>query len=425
MAEHHVVVVGAGFGGLETVRGLAGAPVRITIIDQRNHHLFQPLLYQVATAILATSEIAWPVRYLFRHRPEVKTLLATVKGVDREKREVLLSDGQSVPYDTLVLATGARHAYFGHDEWERYAPGLKTLEDATTIRRRMLTAFELAERETDPARRQALMTFVIIGGGPTGVELAGAIAELAHVTLSKDFRNIDPQLTRVVLIEAGPRILPGFTENLSAYARKALERLGVEVRTGAPVTECAAGHVVFDGETLATGTILWAAGVQASPAAQWLEAPADRAGRVKVEPDLTVPGHPEIFVIGDTAAVSAPDGKPVPGIAPAAKQQGGHAAATIKARLAGKAAPGPFLYKHAGSLATIGKRAAVIDFGWIKLRGWLAWWIWGIAHIFFLIGTRHRIAVALSWLWIYMTGHRSARLITQGKPREEIGSPAE
>jgi len=425
LAEHHVVVVGAGFGGLETVRGLAGAPVRITIIDQRNHHLFQPLLYQVATAILATSEIAWPVRYLFRHRPEVKTLLATVKGVDREKREVLLSDGQSVPYDTLVLATGARHAYFGHDEWERYAPGLKTLEDATTIRRRMLTAFELAERETDPARRQALMTFVIIGGGPTGVELAGAIAELAHVTLSKDFRNIDPQLTRVVLIEAGPRILPGFTENLSAYARKALERLGVEVRTGAPVTECAAGHVVFDGETLATGTILWAAGVQASPAAQWLEAPADRAGRVKVEPDLTVPGHPEIFVIGDTAAVSAPDGKPVPGIAPAAKQQGGHAAATIKARLAGKAAPGPFLYKHAGSLATIGKRAAVIDFGWIKLRGWLAWWIWGIAHIFFLIGTRHRIAVALSWLWIYMTGHRSARLITQGKPREEIGSPAE
>ncbi|GAB1580841.1 NAD(P)/FAD-dependent oxidoreductase [Phyllobacterium phragmitis] len=425
MSEHHVVVVGAGFGGLETVRGLAGAPVRITIIDQRNHHLFQPLLYQVATAILATSEVAWPVRYLFRDRPEVKTILATVQGVDTAKREVLLSDGQNVPYDTLVLATGARHAYFGHDEWERYAPGLKTLEDATTIRRRMLTAFELAEREADPARRQALLTFVIIGGGPTGVELAGAIAELAHVTLVKDFRNIDPHRTRVVLIEAGPRILPGFAEDLSAYAHKALEKLGVEVRTGAPVTECAAGHVVFGGETLATGTILWAAGVQASPAAQWLGAEADRAGRVKVEPDLTVPGHPEIFVIGDTAAVAAPDGKPVPGIAPAAKQQGGHVAAVIKARLAGKAAPGPFLYKHSGSLATIGKRAAVIDFGWIKLRGWPAWWIWGIAHIFFLIGTRHRIAVALSWLWIYMTGHRSARLITQGRGREEIGSPAE
>ncbi|WP_245581890.1 NAD(P)/FAD-dependent oxidoreductase [Phyllobacterium phragmitis] len=425
MAEHHVVVVGAGFGGLETVRGLSGAPVRITMIDQRNHHLFQPLLYQVATAMLATSEIAWPVRYLFRDRPEVKTLLATVQGVDTAKHEVLLSDGHSVPYDTLVLATGARHAYFGHDEWERFAPGLKTLEDATTIRRRMLMAFELAERETDPARRQALLTFVIIGGGPTGVELAGAIAELAHVTLVKDFRSIDPHLTRVVLIEAGPRILAGFTEDLSAYAHKALERLGVEVRTGEAVTECAAGHVVFGKETLATGTILWAAGVQASPAAQWLGAEADRAGRVKVAPDLTVPGHPEIFVVGDTAAVFAPDGKPVPGIAPAAKQQGGHVAATIKARLSGKSAPGAFRYKHSGSLATIGKRAAVIDFGWIKLRGWLAWWIWGIAHIFFLIGTRNRIAVALSWLWIHISGHRSARLITQGKAREKISSSVE
>ncbi|PYE86654.1 NAD(P)/FAD-dependent oxidoreductase [Phyllobacterium leguminum] len=419
MAEQHVVVVGGGFGGIETVRSLAGAPVRITIIDQRNHHLFQPLLYQVATAMLATSEIAWPIRHLFRNRPEVETLLATVRGVDSKKREVLLHDGHLVPYDTLVLATGATHAYFGHDEWEKFAPGLKNLEDATTIRRRMLVAFERAERETDPARRQAFLTFVIIGGGPTGVELAGAIAELAHVTLVKEFRNIDPHLTKVVLIEAAPRILLAFSEDLSAYAQKALERLGVEVRTGAPVTECADGYVVFGKEKLATATVLWAAGVKASPAAQWLNAPADRAGRVEVEPDLTVPDHPEIFVIGDTAAVLAPDGSPVPGIAPAAKQQGSYVATVIKARLAGRPEPGPFRYKHTGSLATIGKRAAVIDFGWIKLRGWLAWWIWCVAHIFFLIGTRNRIAVGLSWLWIYVTGHRSARLITQGQAREE------
>lgn len=424
MDEHHVVVVGGGFAGLEAVRSLAGAPVRITIIDQRNHHLFQPLLYQVATAMLATSEIAWPIRHLFRDRPEVDTVLATVEGVDAAKREVILNDGSHVPYDTLVLATGATHAYFGHDEWEKSAPGLKNLEDATTIRRRMLMAFERAERATDPARRQAFLTFVIIGGGPTGVELAGAIAELAHVTLVKEFRHIDPHLTRVVLIEAGPRILSAFTEDLSAYAQKALEKLGVEVRTGAPVTQCAVGHVVFGNEKLATATILWAAGVKASPAALWLGAKADRAGRVIVEPDLTLPGHPEIFVIGDTASVIRPDGSPVPGIAPAAKQQGGYAARIIKARLAGASDPGPFHYKHSGNLATIGKRAAVIDFGWIKLRGQFAWWIWGIAHVFFLIGTRNRIAVALSWLWIYLSGHRSARLITQGQAREKIVSLA-
>jgi NADH:ubiquinone reductase (H+-translocating) len=421
LGEHHVVIVGAGFGGLEAIRSLKGAPVRITIIDQRNHHLFQPLLYQVATATLATSEIAWPIRHLFRNRPEVETILATVDGVDTVKREVLLADGGRVPYDTLVIATGATHAYFGHDEWGKFAPGLKTLEDATTVRRRMLVAFERAERETDPERRQAFLTFVIIGGGPTGVELAGAIAELAHVTLKDEFRNIDPHMTKVILIEAGPRILAAFSEDLSDYARKALERLGAEVRTGAPVTECADGYVVFGNESVATATILWAAGVQASPAAKWLSAEADRAGRVKVEPDLTVPGHPEIFVIGDTAAVSAPDGKPVPGIAPAAKQQGGYVAEVIRARLAGKAEPGPFRYKHQGSLATIGKRAAVIDFGRIKLRGWLAWWIWGFAHIFFLIGTRSRLSVALSWLWIYLTGNRSARLITQGMAREQTG----
>ncbi|TIR24227.1 MAG: NAD(P)/FAD-dependent oxidoreductase [Mesorhizobium sp.] len=413
-ARHHVVVVGAGFGGLELTRALAGAPVRITMIDKRNHHLFQPLLYQVATTSLATSEVAWPIRHLLRRRKDVTTLLGTVTGVDRAGKRVLLEDGSSVPYDTLVLATGARHAYFGHDEWEPFAPGLKTLEDATTIRRRILLAFEQAEREADPARRQALLTFVIVGGGPTGVELAGTIVELAHDTLRGEFRNIDTRQARVVLIEAGDRILANFAPQLSDYARKALERLGVTVELGRPVTQLDAEGVVFGDKQLPARTIIWAAGVAASPAAEWLGASADRAGRVLVEPDLTVPGSPEIFVIGDTAHVLRPDGKPVPGVAPSAKQEGKHVAATIKARLAGDTAPRSFQYRHAGDLATIGKRAAAIDFGWIKLTGWLAWWLWGIAHIYFLIDFRNRLAVSLSWLWIYLTGQRSARLITQG-----------
>lgn len=413
-AKHHVVIVGAGFGGLELTRALAGAPVRITMIDKRNHHLFQPLLYQVATTALATSEIAWPIRHLLRKRKDVTTLLGTVIGVDRAGKRVLLDDGSAVGYDTLVLATGARHAYFGHDEWEPFAPGLKTLEDATTIRRRILLAFEQAERETDPARRQALLTLVIVGGGPTGVELAGTIAELAHDTLRGEFRNIDTRQARVVLIEAGDRVLANFAPELSAYAQKALERLGVTVELGRAVTQLDAEGVVFGDTYLPAKTILWAAGVAASPAAEWLGAPADRAGRVLVEPDLTVPGSPDIFVIGDTAHLLRPDGKPVPGVAPSAKQEGRHVAATIKARLDGDATPRPFRYKHAGDLATIGKRAAAIDFGWIKLTGWLAWWLWGIAHIYFLIDFRNRLAVSLSWLWIYFTGQRSARLITQG-----------
>ncbi|RWE34073.1 MAG: NAD(P)/FAD-dependent oxidoreductase [Mesorhizobium sp.] len=413
-ARHHVVVVGAGFGGLEFTRALAGAPVRITMIDKRNHHLFQPLLYQVATTALATSEVAWPIRHLLRKRKDVTTLLANVTGVDRIGKRVLLDDGSAVAYDTLVLATGARHAYFGHDEWEPFAPGLKTLEDATTIRRRILLAFEQAEREPDPARRQALLTIAIVGGGPTGVELAGTIAELAHDTLRGEFRNIDTRQTRVVLIEAGDRILANFAPKLSDYAGKALERLGVVVELGRAVTRCDAEGVVFGDTVLPARTILWAAGVAASPAAEWLEAKADRAGRVLVEPDLSVPGSPEIFVIGDAALVQRPDGRPVPGVAPSAKQEGRHVAATVKARLAGDTSPRPFHYKHAGDLATIGKRAAAIDFGRIKLTGWLAWWLWGIAHIYFLIGFRNRLAVSLSWLWIYVTGQRSARLITQG-----------
>jgi NADH:quinone reductase (non-electrogenic) len=413
---HHVVIVGAGFGGLEATHRLAGAPVSITLVDRRNHHLFQPLLYQVATASLATSEIAWPIRYLLRGRPEVTTLFATVSGVDAQAGRVLLEDGDALPYDTLILATGARHAYFGHNEWEPFAPGLKTLEDATTLRRRILVAFERAERETDPQRRAALLTFVIVGAGPTGVELAGTIAELAQDTLPPDFRNIDTHKARVVLIEAGPRVLAGFADDLSAYAQRSLESIGVEVMLGKAVTECSADGVVFGGETLHSKTLIWAAGVRASPAAEWLGAPADRAGRLEVLPDLSVPGHPDIFALGDTVAIAGPDGKLVPGIAPAAKQQGRYVADTIKARLSGgKVAP--FRYHHAGSLAQIGKRKAVIDFGRIRLRGALAWWIWGIAHIYFLIGLRHRLGVALSWLWIYARDQRAARLITQGSSK--------
>ena len=413
---HRVVIVGAGFGGLQAAFGLKGAAVEITLVDRRNHHLFQPLLYQVATASLATSEIAWPIRYLLRGRKEVTTLFATVSGIDAAAKRVQLEDGDTLPYDTLILATGARHAYFGHDEWEPFAPGLKTLEDATTLRRRILVAFERAERETDSQRRAALLTFVIVGAGPTGVELAGTIAELARDTLPPDFRNIDTHAARVVLIEAGPRVLAGFPDDLSAYAQRALESIGVEVVLNQAVTECTADGVVYGGKPLPAKTLIWAAGVRASPAAEWLAASADRAGRLQVNPDLTVSGHPDIFAIGDTIAINGPDGKPVPGIAPAAKQQGRYVADTIKARLRGET-KGPFRYQHAGSLAQIGKRKAVIDFGRFKLRGTLAWWIWGIAHIYFLIGLRNRLSVAISWLWIHARDQRAARLITQGSSK--------
>jgi NADH dehydrogenase len=417
-SDPHIVVVGAGFGGLEAARCLASAQVRITVIDQRNHHLFQPLLYQVGTASLATSEIAWPIRYLLRRHNNVTTLLGRVVGVDTGNKKVVVEDEEPIPFDTLILATGARHAYFGHDEWEPYAPGLKTLEDATKIRRRILSAFEQAEWATNEADRVRLLTFVIIGAGPTGVELAGTIAELAHDTLRGDFRNFDTRNARVILIEAGARILSGFTEDLSDYAQRALTRLGVEIRLGHAVSRCSEDGVELDGEFLPAKTIIWAAGVAASPAAEWLHAPADRAGRVMVMPDLTAPGHPDIFVIGDAAHVESADGKLVPGVAPAAKQEGLYVARIIQARLRGESFTKGFVYKNAGNLATIGKRAAIVDFGWIKLKGRLAWWIWGIAHIFFLIGLRNRLAVAMNWLWIYVRGQRSARLITQGTAKK-------
>ena len=419
MQDHHVVVVGGGFGGVQCVNNLKGAPVRVTMIDRRNHHLFQPLLYQVATTLLATSEIAWPIRNFFRDRPDVTTLLAEVVGVDSAAHEVLLKNGQKVHYDTLVLATGATHAYFGHDEWEPVAPGLKTLEDATTIRRRLLLAFEQAEMETDPAVREALLTFVIVGAGPTGVELAGIISELARTTLPKEFRNIDTRKAKIILVEAGPRVLPAFAQELSDYAHKELVLLDVDVRFGRPVTSCTAEGVTIGDAFVPCRTIVWAAGVEASPAAKWLGIPADRAGRAIVDKDLRVPGKDDVFVIGDTAAVMRDDGSPVPGIAPAAKQQGSYVAKVIKAKLASRPAPGPFHYRHQGSLATIGKSAAIIDFGWIKLKGWLAWWVWGLAHIYFLIGVRWRIAVAWSWLWIYLSRQHSARLITQKETMRE------
>ena len=414
--EHHVVVVGAGFGGLTCAQHLSHGKVKVTVLDRRNHHLFQPLLYQVATSSLSPSEIAWPIRNIFRRKPSVTTLLAEVEGVDKDQRQVVLDDGSRIGYDTLVLATGARHAYFGHPEWEPFAPGLKTIEDAVSLRDRFLCALEAAERETDPARREELMTFVVIGGGPTGVELAGALGEFSRSNIAQEFRALDLRQLKIVLIDAGTRVLATFDAALSAYAADALRKIGVTIELGNAVSGCTADSVTFGTRTLKAGMIIWAAGVHASPAAKWLDTPADRAGRALVAPDLTVPDHPEIFVIGDTASVNAFAGRPVPGVAPAAKQQGKFVAATILRRLGGDKSSKPFVYKHAGDLATIGGKRAVIDFGFLKMRGNLAWWLWGFAHIFFLTNTRDRINVAASWLWIFLRGERTARVISKDKP---------
>jgi len=418
--RHRVVIVGAGFGGLSVVKSLKGAPVDIVVIDQRNHHLFQPLLYQVATASLAPSEIAWPIRSMLRNRRDVTTMLATVIGIDTAGKGVLLADGSQISYDTLVLATGARHGYFGHDEWEAFAPGLKTIEDATAIRGQILAAFEEAELETDPVRQRALLTFAIVGAGPTGVELAGTIADLARDTLPRDFRTIDTRGARVLLVEAGPEVLNGYPEELSTYARHALQKLGVEISLGAPVTHIGEGAITFGERRVEAKTIIWAAGVRASPAAEWLDVASDRNGRIVVEPDLTVPGFPAVFALGDTVAIGAPDGSMVPGIAPAAKQEGAFVGEAIRRRLAGEARHTPFRYRHQGSLAQIGKRKAIADFGWIRLRGATAWWLWGLAHIYFLVGVRARLGVVLNWLWIYTRNERAARLITRPAGETEL-----
>jgi NADH dehydrogenase len=406
-----VVVVGAGFGGLKAVRALAGAPVRVSVIDRENHHTFQPLLYQIATAALSPADVAWPIRHILRRQANATVIMAAVRGIDAEAR-LVLTDSVSVPYDFLVVATGATHSYFGHDEWAAFAPGLKRVEDAIRIRRRFLTAFEQAELAEDQSARDRLLTFVIVGGGPTGVEMAGAMAEVARQTLAADFRRIDPRRSRIVLVEAGPRLLPAFPEKLSHYARRALERMGVEVRTAAQVTECDAGGVALQGgQRISAATVIWAAGVVASPAAAWLGAERDRAGRVKVEPDLSLPGRSEVFVIGDTASVLDPAGHPVPGIAPAAKQMGAYAGKRIRSQVAGDPPLPPFRYAHQGDLATIGRRSAVVNLRHLRLKGVAGWLFWSVAHIYFLIGLRNRVAVALDWSWSWLTRQRHVRLI--------------
>jgi NADH:quinone reductase (non-electrogenic) len=409
--RHHVVIVGGGFAGLAAARALAGADADVTLVDRRNHHLFQPLLYQVATAELSPADIAWPIRSLLRRQKNIRSLLAEVDDIDTGRRKVHLCNGGLLHYDTLVLATGARHAYFGRNEWAGTAPGLKEIDDALSIRHRILLAFEKAETAMTEAELQACLTFAVIGAGPTGVEIAGAIADLARRTLRGEFRRFDPSLARVVLLEAGPRVLPGFSEKLSARAQAQLERLGVEVRLGTPMTDCGDDGIVVGAEKIPASTVIWAAGVMASPAGRWLGASTDRAGRVKVMHDLTIHGHPEIFVIGDTASVISGE-KPVPGVAPAAKQMGAHVGRLITARLQGRYVRQSFEYRDAGSLATIGRNAAVAQIGRLALWGFPAWLLWAVAHIYFLIGTRSRYVVAINWLWNWLTHMRGSRLIT-------------
>ena len=411
MVRPRIVIIGAGFGGLSAAVGLAGAPADVTVIDRRNYHLFQPLLYQVATAGLSPAQIASPIRAILRRAPNVRVLLGKVLSIDKQRRTVAVG-GVEVPYEHLIVATGARHSYFGHDDWEKVAPGLKEIDDATGIRRRILTAFEHAESAATEDKRRRYLTFVVIGGGPTGVEMAGAIAELAKVALRNDFRDIDPGDARVVLVEAGPRVLPAFPPSLSDAARKSLERLGVEVRLGTPVTQCDEGGVTIGGERLEAATIIWGAGVAASSAGNWLGVDKDRVGRVVVGPDLTVPGHPEIFCIGDTAQSKDAGGQPLPGLAPVAKQQGAYVARVLRARLAGRPQPAPFRYRDYGTMATIGRRAALADFGWFRLHGTIAWFLWGLVHVSFLIGFRNRLVVMLDWIWSYLTFQSGARLIT-------------
>ena len=410
----HVVVVGGGFGGVAAVRGLHGAPCRVTLIDQRNHHLFQPLLYQVATASLSPADIATPVRAIFRGQDNARVLLGQVTGVDSVEKAVLLDRGR-VSYDFLLLATGAQHSYLGHDDWASFAPGLKTVEDGTAVRRNLLLAFEEAEGAATEAERRAWLTFVIVGGGPTGVELAGAIAELARHGLDQEFRDIDPASAHVMLVQSGPRLLPAFPEALSSDAAAALRRLGVDVVLDSRVEAVSAAGVTVSGRAVAARTVLWAAGVKASPAATWLGVEADRAGRVTVGCDLGVPGLDGVFAVGDTAASNGWAGAAVPGLAPAAKQGGAYVARVIRARLAGRPAPAAFRYRHLGSLATIGRKSAVADFGFVRVRGALAWWLWGAAHIAFLAGGRNRATVLVEWVWAYLTLRRGTRLITKGQ----------
>ena len=407
----HVVIVGAGFGGLACAQGLCHSGAKVTLIDRQNHHLFQPLLYQVATGSLSPADIATPIRAMFRDNHDVNVLCAEVSGVDPIAKTIQ-AGGRKIAYDALVLATGATHGYFGKDQWAEYAPGLKSVADATAIRSRILKAFEQAEACENDAERQALLTFVVVGAGPTGVELAGAIAELSRNGMAKDFRNFDPASARILLVQAAPRVLPQFTDALSDFALDAVRKLGVEVLLDSAVQDIDATGVVINGTRLEAATVLWAAGVVASPAAKWLGVPADRAGRVMVKPDLSVRDLSDVYVIGDTASMLDANGAPVPGLAPAAKQGGAYVASLLKARLRGEAVPGPFVYRHQGSLATIGRKTAVADFGRMKLRGAIAWWLWGAVHVLFLGGLRNRMSVVIHWVWSYFTFDVGVRLIT-------------
>ena len=409
-----VVILGAGFGGLEVAKTLRRAPVEITLIDRQNYHCFQPPLYQVATAALSPADIAWPIRHILRRQENAAVFMAQVTGIDARARVVSTKAGP-FSFDFLVIATGAINSYFGHHRWVDVAPGLKRIEDATRVRRNILSAFEQAELARDDAERKRLLTFVIIGGGPTGVEMAGAIAEVARQTLARDFRRIDPRTARIVLIEAGPRLLPTFSEQHSSYARDTLVAMGVDVMTSSQVAQCDERGVDLSGGRIEAGTVIWAAGVVASPAAQWVSAEHDRGGRVIVRSDLSLQGFDDIFVIGDTASVKDASGRPVPGLASAAKQMGKYVANLIAARVAGQSLP-PFRYRHEGSLATIGRRAAVVEVGPIQLKGFIGWMFWSAVHIYFLIGLRNRFVVAITWLWSYMTFKRGARLITEVPP---------
>jgi len=410
-----VVIVGAGFGGLEAAKALNRVAVDVIVVDRQNHHCFQPLLYQVATAALSPAEIAWPIRHILRQQRNATVLMAEVSGIDLAGRFVHTGAGP-ISYDYLVIATGATHSYFGRDDWADFAPGLKRIEDATRIRRSILLAFEQAELARDEAERQRLLTFVIVGGGATGVEMAGAIAEIARQTLAKDFRRIDPRSSRIILLEAGPRVLPTLPEDLSRYAERTLTRMGVDVRTSTRVTNCDRRGVDLDRGRIDAGTVIWAAGVVASPAARWLGAEHDYAGRVLVRPDLSLPNHPEVFVIGDAAGVQDQTGAMVPGVAPAAKQMGRYVGRVIAARIDETLSPPPFRYRSLGDLATIGRRAAVVNFGYLRLKGFVGWLFWSLVHVYFLIGVKHRFIVAFTWLWDYVTFHRGARLITEVPP---------
>ena len=406
----HVVIVGGGFAGLWAVRALATAKVRITLVDRGNHHLFQPLLYQVATAGLSAPDIAAPLRHILRAQRNVEVRMATVTGIDADAKRIELDDGSALDFDTLLLASGATHAYFGNDHWAAHAPGLKTLDDALDLRRKLLLAFERAEAATDPAEREAWLHFAIVGGGPTGVELAGTLAAIARPTLKDEFRNIDPASARVRLVEAGPRVLAALPEDLSTKAKRQLEKLGVDVSTGTPVKDITADGYALGETFVPAKTVVWAAGVAASPLGAMLGAPLDRAGRVQVQADLSVPGHPDIFVAGDLAALTQANGKPVPGVAPAAKQMGRLVASNIRARLSG-GKTNAFAYKDYGNLATIGRMAAVVDLGKPRFSGLLAWWFWLVMHVFFLIGFRNRVVVLLNWWWAYWSYQRAARII--------------